>query len=230
MRKLLYVPIIHMEPDLGSVAANIAQLSRRIYGEERWNKHRQTVIMFWDAISDYFDSLDASGFEIYQDGLLANGELGLKIIREGAARGSKNHQIVLKMLERGARLRKTEDVALLKEEYERIMELSQSKSFLSMGLAYYQYTMRKNYLTKKRDIFIARMIDKTLGEEGNGVLFIGAFHQVISLLSEDIAVKEVKTREKVKAYFEELLEGRDEEKFDELSEYLAAPVIMPDDE
>lgn len=228
MRKLLYVPIIHMEPDLGSVAASIGELSRRIYGEARWNKHRQTVTMFWNAISDYFDSLDVSGFKIYQDGLLANGELGLKIIREGAARGSRNHEIVLKMVERGAEIKKTEDVTLLKEEYERIVKLSQSKSFLGMGLAYLQYKMRKNHLTRERDGFIARMINGTLGQEKEGVLFIGAFHEVGSLLSQDIVVKEIKAREKVRAYFEELVRGKDEERFDELSEYLAAPVSIRD--
>lgn len=223
------MPVIHTEPDLGSVAPEIEALSRRIYGEARWNQHRETVARFWNAISDYFDSLDVSGFKIYQDGLLADGELGLKIIREGAARGSRNYEIVLKMVEKGAEIKKTEDVTLLKEEYERIVKLSQSKSFLGMGLAYLQYKMRKNHLTKERDSFIARMINGTLREGEEAVLFIGAFHEVGSLLSQDIVVKEIKAREKVRAYFEELIGGKDEERFAVLSAYLAAPVTLVDD-
>lgn len=226
MRKLFYVPIIHMEPDLGSLAQDVGRMSSQIYGEERWNKHKQTVSNFWDSIAKYFDSLDAAQFKIYQDGLMVNGMLGLKIIEEGAKMGSKNHQIVLKLIKRGGEARKTEEASLLKEEYEHIIKLSQSKSLLQMGLAYLQYKMRKAHLTRERDKFIAGTINETLQEGETGVLFIGAYHDVLPLLSRDILAMEVKEQEKVKAYFEELIRGKNKNKFGELAKYLISPVTL----
>ena len=226
MRKLSYLPIIHMEPDLGSLAADLSRISSRIYGEERWNKHKQTVSDFWDSIANYFDSLDVAGFKIYQDGLMADGELGLKIIEEGAKRGSKNYEIVLKLIRKGAEMRKTEDPSLLKEEYEYIIKLSQSKSLLERGLAYLQYKMRKTRLTEERDKFIAKTINETLQDGEVAVLFLGAYHNVLPWLSQDIPVKEVKEHGKVKAYFEELIRGKNKNKFSELAKYLASPVAL----
>lgn len=215
-----------MEPDLGSVAPGVSKISSAIYGEERWHKHRQTVSDFWDSIADYFDSLPSANFKIYQDGLMADGELGMKIIEEGAKRGSRNHQIVLRLIKRGAGIRKTESTSLLKEEYEHIIKLSQSKSFFETGLAYLQYKMRKARLLKERDKFIAERINETLQNGETAILFIGAYHDVLPLLSKDIVVKEVKELERVRAYFKELVQGKDKEKFEELAEYLVSPVTL----
>ena len=72
----------------------------------------------------------------------------------------------------------------------------------------------------KRDRFIAGTINRTLKEEETGVLFIGAYHDVLTHLAYDIAVEEVKNREKVRDYFKMLISGKDEERFNELGEYL----------
>lgn len=226
MKKLLYVPVIHMEPDLGSLAADISNSSSKVCGEERWNRHRQTVSDFWDSITNFLVSLDATNFKIYQDGLMADGELGLKIIEEGAKKGSKNYGIVLELIRRGGEIRKTEDASLLKEEYEYIIKLAQPKSYLQIGLAYLQYKMRKASLTEERDRFVAKRINETLQDGEIAVLFLGAYHDVLPLLSADIVVVEVKEEQKVKAYFDELIRGRDGDKFEELAQYLASPVTL----
>jgi len=226
MKKLLYVPVIHMEPDLGSLATDVSNLSSKVCGEERWNKHRQAVSDFWDSITTFLLSLDVTNLKIYQDGLMADGELGLKIIEEGAKKGSKNYEIILELISRGGEIRKTEDVSLLKEEYEHIIRLSQSKSFLQTGLAYLQYKMRKARLTEERDRFIAERINETFRDGETAILFLGAYHDVLPLLSKDIVVVEVKEEQKVKAYFDELIRGRDGGKFEELAEYLTSPVTL----
>jgi len=223
MKKLYYVPIIHTEPDLGSVGAGINRVSSIICGEERWNRHKQTVSDFWNSIADYVDLLGDINLKIYQDGLMADGELGLKIIEEGAKGGSKNHEIVLKLIKKGGEIRKTEDPSLLKEEYGHILKLSQSKSFLEKGLAYLQYKMRKTRLMEERDKFIARNINETLQDGETAILFIGAYHNVFPRLSKDILVKEVKEQDKVKAYFDELIQGKDKNEFEKLAQYLISP-------
>jgi len=227
MRRLLYVPIIHMESDLGSVASTINSKSASLCGEKKWAKHKETVAKFWQNLVVYFDSVDAANLRIYQDGLPADGELGSRIIEEGAKHGSKNHQIILNLMRRGAKLRKTEDPSLLKEEYKSITRLAQSKSAAERTIAYARYKLRKGQLTKARDKFVANTIDGTLKEGETGVLFMGSYHSVLPYLPVDIVVEQVKDREKINAYFKELTSRGDSNKFEQLAEYLASPGYQP---
>jgi hypothetical protein len=224
MKKLLYVPIIHMEADLGSVAAIIDKRSSQMCGRERWDKHKETVSGFWDSIANYFDRLSVSNPKIYQDGLMIDGKLGKKIVEEGVKKGSKNYKIILKLVEKGAEIRKTEDIHLLKREYDSLIKLSQTKSPIEKTLAYIGYKLRKNPLMEKRDKFIAERINETLRDGEIGVLFIGVYHNALPRISQDIMVYQLKERSKVKAYFDELVWGKDEKRFSELAEYLASPV------
>ena len=224
MKKLLYVPIIHMEADLGRVAPIIDKRSSQLCGKERWTQHKKSVSGFWDSIANFFGRLSASNLKIYQDGLMIDGALGKKIIEEGASKGSKNHKIVLRLMEKGAKIMKTEDLSLLKEEYNSIIKLSQTKSPIEKTLAYIGYKLRKNPLMKKRDKFIAERINETLKDGEIGVLFIGVHHNVLPQISQDIIIQEVKEKSKVRAYFDGLVWGRNEKKFKELAEYLASPV------
>jgi hypothetical protein len=224
MKKLLYVPIIHMEADLGSVAAVIDKRSSQLCGRERWSLHKKAVSGFWDSIANFFNHLSISNLKIYQDGLMIDGGLGKKIIEEGASKGSKNHKIVSKLMEKGAKIMKTEDISLLKEEYNSLIKLSYTKSLLEKMLVGIGYKLYKNPLMEKRDKFIAERINETLRDEEVGVLFIGVYHNVLPRISQDIVVYELKERSKVKAYFDELMGGKNEKRFNELAEYLTSPV------
>jgi hypothetical protein len=225
MRKLLYVPIIHLGSDLGSAASALDQRGASLCGEERWARHKETVAKFWDSIANYFATVDASNLKIYQDGLPADGELGKKIIEEGVKRGSKNYQIILELMVRGAKIIKTEDPALLQEEYENITGITRAESAPEKSDASVNYKTRRNKLTKERDKFVAKKINETLKEGGTGVLFIGSYHDVLSHLPRDIAVQQVKEREKLNAYFEELISGKNEKRFKQLAEYLILPCV-----
>jgi len=224
MKKLLYVPVIHVESDMGGISSTIDKRSEEVCGKQRWEMHKQTVTTFWDQIEGYFKKLDAGNLRIYQDGLMADGELGQKIIREGAGQGSRNYRIVLDLINNGGEIRKTEDIALLKEEYARILKLAQSKSLWERTTAYIGYRVHKDQLMEKRDRFIAKTINETLKEKEGGVLFIGAFHDVLPYFDKDIVVEKIKNREKVRDYFKLLISGGNEEKFNQLAEYLTAEV------
>lgn len=223
MRKLVYVPIIHMESDLGGAAPAIGQSSASLLGEKRWARHKATISAFWQRVADYLSHIEAANLKIYQDGLLAGGDLGRRIVEEGARRGSKNYEIILDLMKRGAEIRTTEDATLLKEEYEHISRLTQAKSPAQRTRAYIEYESHKDRLTSERDRFAARTINETLAEGEVGILFMGAYHDIISHLAPDIVVEQLKEQEKVKAYFKELIHGRHEEKFERLAEYLASP-------
>jgi len=229
MRKLLYIPIIHVDADLGSMAGAMNRRSVEICGKEQWERHKEIVTLFWHKVSDYFTKLDAGDLEIYQDGLLADGELGRRIIEEGAGRGSPNYQIVLDLITRGARIRKTEDVELLKKELHRILQLAQTDPKQEENAAAMQNRLDGERLMEERDRFVAKTINKTLKDREVGVLFMGAFHNVLSHLADDIEIVEVKSSKKVKEYFKSVISGGDRKIFEQLARYMVSdlPLTFP---
>lgn len=227
MRTLIYVPIIHTSADLGSIAQDVTKRGIRHLGEEIWTKHKNTVEGFWDAISRYFDSVDVKGIKIYQDGLVADGEVGQKIVAETSKAGSKNYQLVSRLLERGALLVKTEDFKLVKEEYKKLVAITQAQSIMRKTIAFVRYKLVKSSLLNKRDAFIAKRIDETLNPGEKGIIFVGASHKVKERLPESIKITELKDTEKVRKYQRMLpFHNRYKEKFDELGEYLVSEVSL----
>lgn len=224
MKKLYYVPTIHTEMDLGSIGPDVSSKGRAVAGEERWKDHQQTVSRFWDLVAGYFGGMDVEGMKIYQDGLLAGGELGMNIVHKVAADGSKNYRLILELVDRGATLMKTESEELLIKEYKRILELTKAESLLKKSAALVKYRLGKKELTRKRDIFIAMTINGTLEEGEKGVVFMGAYHDIIPGLSADIEVARLKDREKLLEYMKEVTIGRDEGRLRELDEYVVSPM------
>lgn len=200
VRKLYFVPIIHMNADMGSLASALETKAKAELGERLWQKHKETIASFWDSIARFFDSLDVSDFKVYQDGLVANGAEGLRIVREGISQGSKNYEIIGRLRERGAILLKTEDVALVKQEHTYISKIALSKSLKDKEAWALRYKLAQSNLLRQRDDFIARRIVETLGEGETGVLFVGAYHDILPKLPDDIQVVQVKDVAKVREY------------------------------
>ena len=157
---------------------------------------------FWDSTGQFFDALDVKDFKIYQDGMVANGADGLRIIREGISQGSKNFEIIGKLLEHGAVLVKTEDPALLKQEYAYIAKMAHSKLLKEKEAWALRYKLAQGSLLRQRDNFIAKRITETLGEGETGILFIGAYHDI--LLPSDIQVTQVRDVAKTRQYHKTL--------------------------
>ncbi len=224
MRHLLYLPVIHAGADMGSLDKSLAGNRLDVMGRERWELHQQVIVRYWQEVETWCLSLEAPLPAIYQDGLLADGELGRKIIQENAARGSVNFRIVNQLMEKGAKIRKTEDVLLLKEEYSRALRLAQTPSPWDRMTARVGCHFDKNDLLERRDHYIAQTIGRTLNADETGLLFIGAFHDVIPMLADDISVNELKDRHRIIAYYHELLTGRDDRQLRILAGYLSEPI------
>ncbi|MBI4299024.1 MAG: hypothetical protein HY666_04605 [Chloroflexi bacterium] len=224
MRHLLYVPIIHGEADMGSAGRELSQKSAELLGQSRWLLHQKMVCMFWNSLTAFLLSLDPSLLRVYQDGLATDGRVGRRIVEEAAARGSQNYQLILQLLDRGAEIRKTENPSLLLREHSSLRSSLLGESEGQEQLTADLYLEKIYGLTKDRDSYIARSIGDTLKEGELGVLFIGAHHDVASLLPTDILVRMVKDTEKVRAYFVELTQGQDGKRLEELAAYLASPV------
>ena len=228
MRTLILVPVIHTSADLGSLAEDVASRGIADLGEDVWEKHISAVEKFWDAISNYFDSIDVTGMKIYQDGMIADGVVGQRIVEESAKQGSRNYELVASLLKRGAVLVKTEDFKLVKEERDNLVILTQAKSRIQKVTAYIRYMLAKGRLLRKRDKFIAKSIDESLGKSEVGIIFIGAYHDIKKRLPGSIRVSEIKDARKVKEY-QALLPFciKNKDRFDELGKYLVSEVDEP---
>src|SRR3990167_6427125 len=151
MRTLIYVPVIHTSADLGSLAEDVAKRGKIDLGEEVWRQHEEIVNGFWNVLIKYFDSLEVSGFKIYQDGMVAEGEVGQRIVEEGVRSGSKNYEVIARLIEKGAILVKTEDFSLVSKERDSLIKITQGKTAVEKLIAIIKYKIIKNKLLKKRD-------------------------------------------------------------------------------
>lgn len=166
---------------MGSLSASLKKEYLARYGARKWQEHLLGVEGFWDLVTRRVLSLpvDFRRVRIYQDGLPCCGR-ELDIVRETAAKGSKNHRLLLHLVARGALLMGTEDPELLLDEYRLLKATVEGKEPSA--------PQAEAALIRKRDTFIAQRIADTLNEGDVGILFMGALHQVAALLPADIQV------------------------------------------
>jgi len=222
VRKLVYIPIIHTTGDMGSLASRLEEKGKAISGEAVWEEHKHTVTGYWEAIARYFASFDVTGYQVYQDGLVADGEIGQRIVEEAAAKGSTNYRLLKNLAARGARIMKTEDPAIVLKEFENIKKIATAKTLPGKSWAVLKYEMAKKKLLEERDRTIAQAINDTLKD--SGILFIGAYHHVIPKLAGDIIVEEVKSRDKVAEYQNSFFLRQRRPRAEELARYLVADI------
>jgi hypothetical protein len=188
-RKLIYVPILHTEQDMGSLskAARDAYIAK--LGEKSWNQHIKLILDMWAGIKKMIlrMRLPYKDLYIYQDGLpVCNNENN--IVNELASKGNTNYLIIKWLLDRGAHIIGTEDPRLLIEEYtylKQIMSITEEKK---RKTAQEEYKEKASNLLTKRDRYIKDRINMTLPKNGVGILFIGLLHKVDEYLPNDIRV------------------------------------------
>jgi len=184
MRKLIYVPIIHSEADMGTAAPALRRAYAARFGARGWRQHQHVIASFWGQTEAALRKLrvDYRRAKLYQDGLPVCGR-EREIVEALAARGSVNHSLLLKLMMKGAQLVGTEDPKLLLKEYEQIRaELGKSQPSP-------QAKRTSQLLLRQRDRFVARRIDTTLASGETGIVFMGALHRVFELLPADIEVQ-----------------------------------------
>jgi hypothetical protein len=228
MRNLIYIPIIHSSADMGSMASELTRKSINEFGEEFWNTHVDTVNQYWEVIRHYCDTIDFDGkpVKIYQDGMVADGDIALKIMEDSVKAGSKNYEIISRLVNHGATIVKTEDLSMVKKELDMLKSMPTSGSLIMKVIKIIRFKISRHKLLVQRDKFIAETINRTLAPNETGIIFIGAYHGVLNKLSKDIVVKEVKEINKVREY-QKLIPFHTKRKqhFDNLSKYLIQPVV-----
>jgi len=204
MRKLLIIPIFHTGVDMGAFKERMDRITEKQFGKVERQRHKENIEKFWEELDKSLEKrikdIDIRKVKIYQDAQVVNGLVGIKIVEEIAERGSRNHQIILKLINKGAVLMKTESFEALKEEYFLIKSMMTAKNPVEAEQAAIAYEKRKGDLLRRRDEYIARNIDKTLKEGETGILFIGATHNVEDRLPPTINVEHLKNH-RAKAFF-----------------------------
>ncbi|MDP2845568.1 MAG: hypothetical protein Q8N79_05790 [Candidatus Methanoperedens sp.] len=189
MRKLILIRIVHTAADMGSMSEGLIKEGIAKIGREKWLENQRKIEKFWDEVKKEIEALnlDYSKVRVYQDGLPCGGELGLKIVKETADKGSKNYQIVGMLIEKGAAIEATESPGLLRKEYEHIKAMVTAATEEEKAEAVRRYEKIKDDLMQERDAYIAKAIDATLKDGETGLLFIGAAHNI--KVATDIEVK-----------------------------------------
>lgn len=222
-RTLIYIPIIHTDPDLGSLAADLEEKAAKLLGSY-WGEHKKTIEQYWEEIARYLERKTFTKVSIFQDGLPEGGEAAQAIIDKLAQTGSPNYQLLRRLMEKGAHMQKTEDAELLKQEYQLTKDLAAKKNLMSAVVAFFKYKFKKNKLLSARDEFIAKQINQNLRQRKTGLCFLGAYHDVLSKLASDIKVILVKDPKKVKEYYKRLTKGETTGAVNDLARYLVSPI------
>ena len=187
MRTLVIIPIIHTEQDMGSLLSEIKREYVSRYGLAQWDSHLNSIAEIWDGIRRMILDFDLpyASVRLFQDGLPLCGKEA-EIVRDVAARGSKNHQLLAELAGRGARLMGTEDPQLLLQEYQFLQGALRDMQSEEGEQRWKQQSQR---LLADRDQFIAARINDTLLPNEIGLLFLGMAHQIEPMLSSDILVR-----------------------------------------
>ena len=188
-RNLLYFSIVHSQLDMGALSESVRKVTLQKLGERVWRQKINFVKRFWSDVENILNKLTLpyAQTRVYQDGLPVCGK-ELDIVTELAKKGSPNHQILVRLMEKGATLMGTESAELLIEEYhliKRILETGDAKDAIAVEI---RQKAASDLLLKKRDEFIAARIDQTLQAGETGVLFLGMMHNPAVFLPADIKV------------------------------------------
>lgn len=190
---LIYVPILHTPREVGD---SFSFLKDEIFKKGTpvslaTIEQEKAVNEMWDGICEKIKGLNisAASFRIYQDNLPVCGR-EKEITAKLAEKGSRNHKVILELVNKGARLEGTEDPNLLIEEYDYLTELFRGSrnSELDYKAAMKKYINESAELMKKRDVFIANRIKDTMQDGETALIFIGVRHQLEKLLNQQFII------------------------------------------
>jgi hypothetical protein len=183
MARLIYVPVVHSTAEMGSSAPAYKAAFVARYGEAKWEERSAKFDAIWSAIAEAIKALwlDLKRVKLFQDSLPVCGR-EVALVQDLAALGSQNHQLLVSLMRGGATLVGTESPDLLLDEY-RVVQSPETRTEASAAA-----------LLEARDRFIAARMDATLGDGEDGILFIGALHDVAKFLPRRIRVEYLQVR------------------------------------
>lgn len=182
-RTLFYIPIIHTQADMGALSEYVKKASLRKLGRSGWKRKISLIDQFWTEIEKIIEELKLplNVVRIYQDGLPVSGR-EREIVEELAKSGSRNHALLIRLINAGAKMTGTESLELLLEEYDHAKKTLGMKS---AGIRGAEKSMSDSILAR-RDKYIAKRINETLLPGETGMVFLGMLHSLEPWLAKDI--------------------------------------------
>jgi hypothetical protein len=188
-RTLILIPIIHTQADMGALSEPIQRMKVAKLGKKSLERNFELVNRLWTQIEQTLEgmAIPYEQLRVYQDGLPVCGR-ELEIVSELAKAGSRNHQLQLKLMEKGATIMGTESSELLVEEYQLLQQAFSAPPSKVPARGTSWGTNLQDSLLKRRDQYIGARINTTLQNGEIGLLFLGMLHSVESWLARDIRV------------------------------------------
>jgi len=194
-RKLIYVPLYHSYEEIEGIVEPIidraVKKSVGVFGTGKAKKEIKSEIRdvinssinrYWDEVENDVGKLidDYGSLSVFQESIYWGDDMAKSQAKSNEeAFGTRNFSYVCKLAEKGANIRETEDMEAYFEH------LENNKVSLKNGME----TNDSRHIDR-RDREIAKRINEKLG--GNGILFLGARHDAIQYLEDDIEVTTVK--------------------------------------
>jgi hypothetical protein len=187
-RTLIYLPIVHTQADMGALKESVARATLKKVGRPGLSRKTAALDRIWTEIEGVIDALALSfdRVRLYQDGLPVCGREA-EIVTELARAGSRNHQLLLRLMARGAVLMGTESGDLLVQEYQLAKQSLTARLPRAAGVAAPRRALGEALL-KRRDQFMAQRINDSLQPGETGILFLGMLHSVLRHLQPDVKV------------------------------------------
>jgi len=186
MRILYYVPMIHTDKDLNDLGPIIKTLREKTYGKSDSDHDERAIETLWKKIRLWVLQIkNMQGLIVYQDGMpVGPREKIRQLFSLVFAEHSQSPLFCLtkELIDMGAVLEGTEDInlvakraAIYRDIYqaaEKCQNLSDIQNFIVKKIE------EQDDLILQADQFIAKRINETLPENGQGILFMGYRHKV----------------------------------------------------
>ena len=187
-RTLIYFPIIHTQADMGAMKESVARATLEKVGRVGLARKNAAIDQIWTEIEAAIGALALSfdRVRLYQDGLPVCGREA-EIVTELAQAGSRNHQLLLRLMAQGAVLMGTEEGDLLVQEYQLAKQSLTTRPPRAAAVAATRRALSEALL-QRRDQFIAQRINATLKSGETGILFLGMLHSLERHLHPDVLV------------------------------------------
>jgi len=184
---LLYVPVLHTHRESEDIVFSLKATGGDTHADIPGDEYDKSVKDMWEGIYSKLQEtgINFSSVRIYQDSLPVCG-MEKDVVSKLAEKGSRNHQLILDLLNKGARVEGTEDQQLLIKEYDCLTRFITSVHDHAAALE--QYRAESADLMKQRDEFIAGRIKSTLQDGEAPLVFMGVRHGLEEMLKDDFTI------------------------------------------
>ena len=187
-RTLIHFPIVHTLSDMGALQESVTRATLQKAGRAGLARKTAAIDQIWTDIEAAIDALALSfdRVRLYQDGLPVCGREA-EIVAELARAGSRNHQLLLRLMAQGAVLMGTESGDLLVQEYQLAKQSLTTRPPRATAVTATRQALSEGLL-QRRDQFIGQRINATLKSGETGILFLGMLHSLERHLHADVLV------------------------------------------